>query len=161
MIQIAFCDAGKFKTMNFCDHVAHGVVLGIVFGNQCLVFMANGWVDLANVCIHQAFSRLTLIPTSMGLLAIAFFPGVVAFAWNVPAVVVGTILLYIMCAQLAAGLMVACGRRGFSFQDGMVIGIPMMVSILVSYLPVPVRDAFPPLLMPLLGTDLSWGWWPY
>lgn len=39
-------------------------------------------------------ARVTLIPTSLGLLMIAFLPGVVAFVWNVPAVVVGTILLY-------------------------------------------------------------------
>ena len=102
-------------------------------------------------------SRLTLIPASLGLLTMAFFPGVVAFVWNVPSVVVGTILLYIMCAQLAAGLMVACGSHGFSFQDGMIIGIPMMVSILISYLPPPVKAAFPPLLMPVLGNGFVMG----
>jgi xanthine/uracil permease len=102
-------------------------------------------------------SRFTLIPTSLGLLAMAFFPGVVAFAWNVPSVVVGTILLYIMCSQLAAGLMVALGSDGFSFQDGLIIGIPMMVSILVSYLPVSVKAAFPPLLMPVIGNGFVMG----
>jgi len=102
-------------------------------------------------------SRFTLIPTSLGLLAMAFLPGVVAFAWNVPSVVVGTILLYIMCAQLAAGLMVAFGTDGFSFQDGITIGIPIMVSILVSYLPAAVKAAFPPLLMPVLGNGFVMG----
>lgn len=102
-------------------------------------------------------SRFTLIPTSLGLLAIAFFPGVVAFAWNVPSVVVGTILLYIMCSQLAAGLMVSFGSDGFSFQDGLIIGIPMMVSILVSYLPAPVKAAFPSLLMPVVGNGFVMG----
>lgn len=102
-------------------------------------------------------SRLTLIPTSIALLAIAFLPGVVAFVWNVPAVVIGTILLYIMSAQLAAGLMVAFGAGGFSFQDGLIIGIPAMVSIVVSYLPGTVKAAFPPLLMPVLGNGFVMG----
>ncbi len=102
-------------------------------------------------------SRFTLIPTSLGLLAIAFLPGVVAFIWNVPAVVVGTILLYIMSAQLAAGLMVAFGSGGFSFQDGLIISIPAMVSIVVSYLPGAVKAAFPPVLLPVLGNGFVVG----
>jgi xanthine/uracil permease len=102
-------------------------------------------------------SRFTLIPTSLGLLAIAFLPGVVAFVWNVPAVVVGTILLYIMSAQLAAGLMVAFGSGGFSFQDGLIISIPAMVSIVVSYLPAAVKAALPPVLLPILGNGFVVG----
>lgn len=102
-------------------------------------------------------ARLTLIPTSIGLLVIAFLPGVVAFIWNVPAVVVGTILFYIMGAQLAAGLMVAFGNGGFSFRDGLIISIPLMVSIIVSYLPVTVKATFPPLLMPIVGNGFVMG----
>ena len=59
---------------------------------------------------------------------------------------IGVILLYIMCTQLAAGMMVAFGQDGFSFQDGLIIGIPLMMSILVSYLPLEIKSAFPPLL---------------
>jgi xanthine/uracil permease len=102
-------------------------------------------------------SRFTLIPTSLGLLAIAFLPGVVAVVWNVPSVVVGTILLYIMSAQLAAGLMVAFGSGGFSFQDGLIISIPAMVSVVVSYLPAAVKATFPPLLLPVLGNGFVVG----
>ena len=102
-------------------------------------------------------SRFTLIPTSLAMLAISFLPGVVAFVWNVPAVVVGTILLYIMSAQLAAGLMVAFGTGGFSFQDGLIIGVPSMVSIIVSYLPATVKTALPPLLMPVAGNGFVMG----
>ncbi|WP_300674395.1 solute carrier family 23 protein [Desulfoluna sp.] len=102
-------------------------------------------------------SRFTLIPTSLGMLTLAFLPGVVAFAWNVPSVVVGTILLYIMCSQLAAGMMVAFGTEGFSFEDGLIIGIPIMVSILVSFLPVSIKAAFPPLLTPLIGNGFAMG----
>lgn len=62
-----------------------------------------------------------------------------------------------MCSQLAAGLMAAFGKDGFSFQDGQIIGIPMMVSILVSYLPVNIKAAFPPLLMPMIGNGFVMG----
>lgn len=102
-------------------------------------------------------SRFTMIPTSIGLLVIAFLPGAAAFAWNVPSVVVGVILLYIMCTQLAAGMMVAFGQDGFSFQDGLVLGIPLMMSILVSYLPLAIKSAFPPLLVPVIGNGFVMG----
>lgn len=102
-------------------------------------------------------SRFTLIPTSLALLVMAFLPGVVAFSWNVPSVVVGIILLYIMCSQLAAGLLVAFGGEGFSFQDGMIIGVPIMVSILISYLPAGAKAALPPLMMPIFGNGFVMG----
>jgi len=102
-------------------------------------------------------SRFTLIPTSLAMLAIAFLPGVVAFVWNVPAVVVGTILLYIMSSQLAAGLMVAFGSGGFSFRDGLIISVPAMISIIVSYLPDTVKAALPPVLMPIVGNGFVMG----
>jgi len=102
-------------------------------------------------------SRFSLIPTSFALMVMAFLPGVVAFIWNVPAVVIGTILLYIMCAQLAAGLMMAFGSKGFSFQDGLTIGVPMMISILVSYLPFEVKASFPSLLLPVIGNGFAMG----
>ncbi|MFZ0241636.1 MAG: solute carrier family 23 protein [Desulfobacterales bacterium] len=102
-------------------------------------------------------ARFTLIPTGLALLAIAFLPGVVAFVWNVPAVVVGTILLYIMSSQLAAGLMVAFGSGGFSFRDGLIISVPAMISIIVSYLPDTVKAALPPVLMPIVGNGFVMG----
>ncbi len=123
-----------------------GVIGPVNFSMSAGIIAANGNA-----------ARLTLIPTSLGLLSIAFLPGVVAFVWNVPAVVVGTILLYIMSAQLAAGLMVAFGTGGFSFQDGLIISISLMVSIIVSYLPGVVTAAFPPLLMPIVGNGFVMG----
>lgn len=123
-----------------------GVIGPVNFSMSAGIIAANGNA-----------SRFTLLPTSLGLLAMAFLPGVVAFAWNVPSVVVGTILLYIMCSQLAAGLMVAFGTSGFTFRDGLVIGIPMMVSILVSYLPAAVTATFPPLFMPIAGNGFVMG----
>lgn len=66
-------------------------------------------------------------------------------------------MLYIMSAQLAAGLMVAFGSGGFSFQDGLIISIPAMVSIVVSYLPDAAKAAFPSILLPVLGNGFVMG----
>jgi xanthine/uracil permease len=102
-------------------------------------------------------SRFTMIPTSISLIIIAFSPAIVAFSWNVPSVVVGVLLLYIMCTQLSAGMMVAFSQDGFSFQDGLVLGIPIMISILVSYLPVEIKSAFPSIFVPVLGNGFVMG----
>jgi xanthine/uracil permease len=135
--------------------VASGVSLtglaNILAGFCGVIGPVNFSMSAGLIASNGNASRFTLVPTSVGLLAMAFSPAVVAFIWNVPAVVVGTLLLYIMSLQLAAGLMVAFGARNFSYQDGLVIAIPAMVSIVVSYLPPEAKDALPPLLVPIAG----------
>ena len=91
------------------------------------------------------------------MLLIAFMPPVVSFAWSVPPVVVGTILLHIMSLQLAAGLMVAFGTAGFTFQDALIISVPVMLSVLVSYLPPEVAASLPRMLIPVAGNGFVVG----
>ncbi|MGI6655496.1 MAG: uracil-xanthine permease family protein [Desulfobulbus sp.] len=102
-------------------------------------------------------SRFTLIPAGLGLVCIAFLPDIAAFVWNVPGVVVGTALLYIMSAQLTAGLMVAFSTTRFSFQDGMIIAVPAMVSVVIAYLPPGAQEAMPRLLAPIVGNGFVMG----
>ncbi|MDO5675195.1 MAG: solute carrier family 23 protein [bacterium] len=102
-------------------------------------------------------SRISFLPAALVMLLIAFMPPLVAFAWNVPPVVVGVILLHIMSLQLAAGMMVAFGTKGFGFQDALIISIPVMVSVLVSFLPPEVAAAFPQLLIPVASNGFVVG----
>ncbi|MCW7753384.1 purine/pyrimidine permease [Desulfobotulus sp. H1] len=141
--------------------VSAGITLSgfanMVAGFFGVIGPVNFSMSVGIVAANGNASRFTMIPTSMGMMTMAFFPAVVAFTWNVPALVVGTLLLYIMCAQMAAGLMVAFGNGEFSFQDGLTLGIPMMLGILVSYMPPEVRVALPPLLVPILGNGFVVG----
>lgn len=102
-------------------------------------------------------SRFSFLPAALVLLLVAFMPPVVAFAWNVPSIVVAVMLLYIMSLQLAAGLMVAFGTPGFSFQDALIISIPAMASVLISYLPPEVTASFPQLLIPVASNGFVVG----
>ncbi|MFA5537507.1 MAG: hypothetical protein WDA53_10130, partial [Bacillota bacterium] len=61
-------------------------------------------------------SRFTLVPAGIGLLLISFLPAVVAFIGNIPALVIGVVLLYMVCSQIAADLIVAFGDKSFSFE---------------------------------------------
>lgn len=103
-------------------------------------------------------SRFTLIPAGLGLLILSFLPGVIAFIGGIPAVIIGTTLLYILCSQISAGLMVLFNSMSeFKFESGLVVGLPVMLSIIISFLPVDVLNTFPNLVRPILGNGFVVG----
>jgi xanthine/uracil permease len=103
-------------------------------------------------------SRFTLIPAGVILLGMSFMPPVIAFMGGIPQAVVGSILLYIMCSQLAAGLIMATDTEGgFNFENGLVIGLPLMLSIIISFLPDSIVSTFPVILRPILGNGFVVG----
>ncbi|NMB33413.1 MAG: purine/pyrimidine permease [Clostridium sp.] len=103
-------------------------------------------------------SRYTLVPMGLGLLAISFFPGIIAFMGAIPPAVIGAILIYIMCSQIAAGLTIALNSsEEFAFEHGLVIGLSLMLSIIVSFLPQDTLNTFPLILRPILGNGFVVG----
>lgn len=146
-------------------HMANRVTNGITFtglsnvlaGFLGVIGPVNFSLSSGIIASNGNASRFTLIPTGLGLLIISFLPGVVAFIGNVPAVVVGAVLMYIMCSQIGAGLMVAFGTENFQFNDGLIIGLPLMLSIIISFLPSVVVSTFPPLLVPIIGNGFVVG----
>ncbi|OAT79287.1 uracil-xanthine permease family protein [Desulfotomaculum copahuensis] len=103
-------------------------------------------------------SRFTLIPAAFGLLLLSFLPKAIGFLGSVPPVVIGTSLIYIMCSQIAAGLQTAFNSMpGFKFEYGLVMGLPMMLSIIISFLPGDVLSMFPALLRPVIGNGFVVG----
>lgn len=108
--------------------VTHGITLSglsnMLAGFFGVIGPVNFSMSVGIIAANGNASRFSLIPTSLALMIMAFLPGVVAFIWNVPGVVIGTILLYIMCAQLAAGMMMAFGSKDFSFRTVSPLGSP-------------------------------------
>lgn len=103
-------------------------------------------------------SRFTLIPSALGLLALAFMPGAIVFLGGIPSTVVGSVLIYIMCSQIAAGLLVAFGSGdGFDLESGLVLGLPLMLGIIISFLPVQVLATFPAAVRPVMGNGFVIG----
>ncbi len=109
------------------------------------------------IAAHGVASRFALVPTGIGLLAISFLPKVVALISNLPPVIVGVLLLYIMCTQVSAGLLIAFKSHQFSFEDGLIIALSLMLAIIVSFLPSEALVTFPPLLIPIIGNGFSVG----
>jgi len=103
-------------------------------------------------------SRYTLLPTGFGLLVLSFMPVVLALLGSVPTLVTGSIIVYIMCAQVAAGLMVAFNSmNGFKFEYGLAMGLPLLLGLIITFLPAEVLDAFPLMLKPIIGNGFVVG----
>ncbi len=103
-------------------------------------------------------SRYTLLPAAALLFLLSFSPLLVGLMGAIPPVVVGSCLIYILSYQVAAGLMVAfqAGDR-FGLENGLVIGLPVLLATIVAFLPGPVLGSFPAVLRPVLGNGFVIG----
>lgn len=103
-------------------------------------------------------SRFTLIPTGLILMALAFIPPAIIFIGNIPSVVIGSAFIYVLCSQVAAGLLLAFSSiKNFRFENGLVLGLPLMLSIIISFLPEEAVATFPLFLKPILGNGFVVG----
>lgn len=103
-------------------------------------------------------SRFTLIPTGIGLIMLSFSPAAIGVIGSIPSVVIGSTFIYILCSQIAAGLLLAfTSMDQFKFENGLVLGLPLMLSIIISFLPQNTLATFPDLLKPILGNGFVVG----
>lgn len=103
-------------------------------------------------------SRYTLIPAGAGLVICAFFPSLVQLLAEIPQVVMGAILLYLMASQLSAGLqMLTKSNTVANFNHGLIIGLPLMLALILSFSPAAVIDQIPSLLRPIIGNGFVMG----
>ena len=88
----------------------------------------------------------------------AFFPSVVGMLVTIPGVVMGAILLYLMATQLAAGLQMLVREKAIiDFDSGVVVGLPLMVALLLSFAPEEVLNLIPSLFKPIVGNGFVMG----
>jgi xanthine/uracil permease len=103
-------------------------------------------------------SRITLLPAGLGLLLLAFSPLVIGFFGSIPSVMVGSILIYLMSSQISAGLMLAQQTHCLnSFDDALILALPVLLGVIIAFLPAEVTAAIPALLKPLLGNGFVVG----
>jgi xanthine/uracil permease len=83
---------------------------------------------------------------------------VFAFIGAVPSIVVGSVFLYLSAYQIAAGLAVAAEEAGrFQMEDGLVMGLPLLLGTVVAFAPAPWVAAFPLPLRPIAGNGFLVG----
>lgn len=103
-------------------------------------------------------SRQALLPAAGALLLLAVSPWALGLLGAVPSVVVGATLLFILTAQVSAGLLALQeGEAPLTFADGLVVGLPLLAGTLVAFLPAAVVAGFPPVLRPVLGNGFVVG----
>ncbi len=103
-------------------------------------------------------SRLALIPTAIFLMAIAFIPPAITIIGDIPTVVIGSTFIYVLCSQLAAGLLMAFNsKEPFKLEHGFILGLPLILSVIISFLPDAILASFPLWLRPILGNGFVIG----
>ncbi len=103
-------------------------------------------------------SRYTLVPAGAALALCGFFPRLILVLSCIPGVVMGSLMLYLMAAQLAGGLALLVRDRGVTdFAGGMVVGLPLMIGLLVSFAPPIALQGIPEFLRPVAGNGFVMG----
>lgn len=103
-------------------------------------------------------SRRALIPAGIGLIVCAFLPQVIGLFTYIPHVVMGTIMIYLMASQLSASFqMVANNKIVNQFNDGIIFGLPLMIALLVSFMPKDVSNQIPSLIRPIIDNGFVMG----
>lgn len=103
-------------------------------------------------------SRYVLIPAGIGLMLISFFPGLVSILNQTPSLVIGAIMFYLMVSQLASGFQLMQKQKAvLDFESAIVIGFPVMLAVLMSFLPDAVVASIPLIVCPIFTNGFVMG----
>lgn len=103
-------------------------------------------------------SRFALVPAALALMAIGLSPLLIGYLGSIPSPVIGVVLTYVMTAQIAAGLMLGEESSAFrSFDDGVIIGTPLLVGTVVAFMPAALATQFSAATRPLLANGFVAG----
>lgn len=168
-IALAINDLGSVQSVgemvnadNMETRITRGITVSglgnILAGFFGVIGPVNFSISTGVVAATRCASRYVLIPMGVGLVFLSFIPNVVALLGNIPSVVTGSILIYIMSSQIAAGLVICTdSMEDFKFEHGLAIGLPLMIGVIISFLPAEVLATFPDLLRPILGNGFVMG----
>ncbi len=130
-------------------------VLNIVAGGMGVIGPVNYSMSPGVIASSSCASRYALIPAGAGLILCAFLPSLIAVMSAIPNTVIGVILLYLMGTQLAAAFhMVATSDSSRTFDEGLIIGLPVMVALLFGAIPM---EVIPSILRPIVGNGFVMG----
>lgn len=103
-------------------------------------------------------SRFTVVPAGFAFLILSALPFAVAFVSDIPGPVVGIILLYLMGSQFSAGIMMITekGER-VKFNEGVILGFPLLLAVIISFLPDYAVSGFPNILKPIIANGFVMG----
>ncbi|MDU4960983.1 MAG: solute carrier family 23 protein [Sporomusaceae bacterium] len=96
-------------------------------------------------------SRYSMLPAAAVMLLIACSPAVIQAFLLIPPAVTGTLLLYMLCSQIAGGLgLLTPYLQTFQQEAGMIVGVSLLLGTGIAFLPAAAAEAVPALWRPLL-----------
>lgn len=130
-------------------------IMNVVAGGLGIIGPVNYSMSPGVIASSSCASRYALIPTGAALIICAFVPSLIAVMSAIPNTVIGVILLYLMGTQLAAAFnMLITSKSVLSFDDALIIGLPVMVAMLFGAVPM---DVVPAVVRPILGNGFVMG----
>ena len=101
---------------------------------------------------------ILLKETSFFVIFCAFFPDVIVFLSSIPKPVMGVILLYLMTTQLSSAFQLVVQDDALpNFNSCMTVAFPLMIALIISFMPAAVAESMPPVLRPLLANGFVMG----
>jgi len=150
------------KTADMDKRVNRGIfftgLANVASGIFGVIGQVNYSVSVGVVTATGCLSRFTLIPAASVLLIISFSPMMIGFLGIVPSVVIGSVMFYTLCTQVSAGLTVAFEALGrFDLDDGMIIGMPILIATVIAFMPTDFFHNFPRIMQPIVGNGFVMG----
>ncbi len=130
-------------------------LMNIAAGGMGIIGPVNYSMSPGVIASSLCASRFALLPAGAGLVVCAFVPSLIAVLSAIPNTVIGVILLYLLGTQLAASFQMMAATGGAAkFEAYLTIGLPVMVALLFSSIPMSV---IPPMLKPIVGNGFVMG----
>ena len=103
-------------------------------------------------------SRYPMLPAAVVMIILAFCPQAVSVLLTIPAPIMGIVLLFLMATQVAAGFeIIHSSKAVLSFKDGLILGLPIMLTVILSFAPAEALAVVPSLLQPIVGNGFVMG----
>ena len=133
-------------------------IMNIVAGSTGVLGPVDYSLSPGVVASTSCASRYAILPAAIAMVVLAFFPDAVAVLLTIPKPVMGIVLLFLMSTQVAAGLEIINSTKAvLSFRDGLVLGIPIMLTLALSFAPAEAMAVVPSLLRPIVGNGFVMG----
>ena len=133
-------------------------IMNIVSGTAGVPGVVDYSLSPGVVASTSCASRYTMLPAAVAMIILALFPQAVAVLLTIPQPIMGIVLLYLMATQVAAGLEIMHSTKAvLSFQDGLILGLPIMLTVVLSFAPAEAMSAVPSLIRPIVGNGFVMG----
>lgn len=132
-----------------------GGVLSAILGVPGLV---SASISTGVVLVSRVASRYVLTASGVLMIVCAFVPKLWAALAAIPPSVIGAVLFVALSSQLMAGMsVIVAGKKSIERRDYFVVGLPVLLGTVISFLPKPFFTSLPSTIAPMVSNGLVMG----